>query len=285
MIIGLSVTGVALLAVFLIIERRAADPIVPLRLFRNPVLRISSPLIFVVGFGMLGITTFNPLYQQIVDGVSPTMSGLRLAPLMLFMMVTSVTCGQTIARIGRYRKFPIAGSFLLIIGMFLMSRLDVATPYWFQLIALATIGTSLGMINPVMVLASQNAVGPGDIGVATSTNTFSRTVGSSFGVAVFGAIFTSQLAADLRKGLPPAVVRQFSTSGVNISRAQIDTLAPALRSGFLDGFAQALHSVFLFGIAVAVIGFVLALNLREVPLRRRSAPAGKKVEEVTSSTP
>ena len=268
-IIGLAGGGAVLLAAFVVVERRAANPILPLRMFRNPVMRVGIPLIFVVGFGMVGVATFTPLYQQVVDGVSPTLSGLRLAPLMLAMMCTSVAVGQTIARIGRYRWFPRVGGFLLIVGMFLMARLTVGTSYGFQFVALVVIGVSLGLINPVLVLAAQNAVQPGDIGVATSTNTFGRTVGSSFGVAVFGTIFSVRLTDALAHGPTSAVAGGVVHSGLNISRAQIDALPPPLRAAFLDGFANALHGVFLGGVVVAVIGCALALRLREVPLRQR----------------
>jgi EmrB/QacA subfamily drug resistance transporter len=277
-IVALSLVAVVLLGVFVVVETRVSEPLLPLRLFRNPVLRISVPLIFVVGFGMVGIATFNPLYQQVVDGVTPTMSGLRLAPMMLAMMCTSVICGRRIAKIGRYRKFPIVGTFLLIIGMLLLSTLDVGTSYEFQLLALVVIGISLGLVNPVLVLAAQNAVQPGDIGVATSTNTFGRTVGSSFGVAVFGAIFTARLTSGLSHGTTAGVAGQLSGSGINISRSQINALPPGLRASFLDGFAHALHGVFLGGVVVAVIGFVLALRLREVPLRRRAQAQTKAAD-------
>ncbi|HEX4722363.1 MAG TPA: MDR family MFS transporter [Pseudonocardiaceae bacterium] len=268
-ILGLSSAAVVLLAAFVLVERRAANPVLPLRMLRNPVLRVSVPLIFVVGFGMVGVATFNPLYQQVVDGVSPTLSGLRLAPLMLAMMCTSVAVGQTIARIGRYRWFPRAGGLLLIVGMFLLSRLAVGTSYGFQFVALVVVGVSLGLINPVLVLAAQNAVPASDIGVATSTNTFGRTVGSSFGVAVFGSIFSARLTSALAHGSTAAVAGGFVHSGLNISHAQIVALPPALRTAFLSGFAQALHGVFIGGVVVAVIGCALALLLREVPLRKR----------------
>jgi EmrB/QacA subfamily drug resistance transporter len=280
----LVVLAVGTLVAFVFVERRAPEPLFPLRLFRNPIIRITGPLIFVVGFGMLGITTFMPLYQQIVDGVSPTMSGLRLAPLMLSMMVTSVACGQTIARIGKYRIFPRIGSALLVIGTILLSQLALNTSYGYQFLALAVVGVALGMINPVMVLATQNAVEARDIGVATSVNTFGRTVGSSFGVAVFGAIFAAKLTASLQQRLPGKVVSQFSASGINISRAQIDALPAALRADFLGGFANALHDVFLGGIVVAVIGFLLATRLREVPLRRRRGSV-TKTDEPLKETP
>ena len=279
----LVVVAIGMVVAFVFAERRAAEPLFPLRLFRNRVIRISGPLIFVVGFGMLGITTFMPLYQQIVDGVSPTMSGLRLAPLMLSMMVTSVAVGQTIARIGRYQIFPRIGAGLLIVGTLLLSLLGLDTSYGFQLLALAVIGVSLGMINPVMVLATQNAVEAKDIGVATSVNTFGRTVGASFGVAVFGAIFAAKLTSSLQQRLPANVVREFSSSGINISRAQINALPAALRTDFLGGFANALHDVFLGGIVVAIIGFALALQLPEVALRRRRGTPAKTREPATET--
>jgi EmrB/QacA subfamily drug resistance transporter len=268
-ILALSGIGFVLLVAFVLVERGAANPILPLRMFGNPVLRVSVPLIFVVGFGMVGVATFNPLYQQVVDGVSPTLSGLRLAPLMLAMMCTSVAVGQTIARIGRYRWFPVAGGALLMVGMYLLSLLVVGTSYGFQFAALAVVGVGLGLINPVLVLAAQNAVPAKDLGVATATNTFGRTVGSSVGVAVFGAIFSFRLTAALANGSTAAMAGGFVHSGLNISRAQIDALPPQLRAAFLDGFAYALHGVFVGGVVVAVIGFALSLFLREVPLRQR----------------
>jgi EmrB/QacA subfamily drug resistance transporter len=271
-IIGLSGVAVVLLAAFVMVERRAVNPLLPLRMFRNPVLRVSVPLIFVIGFGMVGVATFNPLYQQVVDGVSPTMSGLRLAPMMLSMMCTSVAVGQTIARIGRYRWFPVVGTALLVVGMVLLSLLELGTSYGFQFVALVVVGVGLGMVNPVLVLAAQNAVQPKDIGVATSTNTFGRTVGSSFGVAVFGTIFATRLT-DALSHSGSVAMSGIVHSGINISRAQIAALPAPLRVTFLNAFAHALHGVFLGGVVVAVLGFLLSLLLREVPLRKRDLGA------------
>jgi EmrB/QacA subfamily drug resistance transporter len=276
-IIALSGAAVVLLVAFVMVERRAVNPVLPLRMFRNPVLRVNVPLIFVIGFGMVGVATFNPLYQQVVDGVSPTMSGLRLAPMMLSMMCTSVVVGQTIARIGRYRWFPVVGTFLLVVGMLLLSLLELGTSYGFQFVALVVVGVGLGMVNPVLVLAAQNAVQPKDIGVATSTNTFGRTMGSSFGVAVFGTIFATRLTDALSHG-GSAAMAGIAHSGINISRAQIAALPAPLRATFLNAFAHALHGVFLGGVVVAVLGFLLSLLLREVPLRRRDLPTPNRTE-------
>jgi EmrB/QacA subfamily drug resistance transporter len=284
-VIGLAVVAVLVLVVFVLVERRVAEPLLPLRLFANPVIRVSAPLAFVTGFGLLGVSTFTPLYQQIVDGVSPTMSGLRLAPMMLCTMTASTVIGQFIARLGRYRRFPIIGGAVLIVGMLLLSRFDVGTSYGFQILALAAIGVGFGLINPVMVLAAQNAVDPGDMGVASSTNTFGRSVGGAFGIAVFGSVFTARLTSALASRLPPDVVHRFSASGINISRAQIDALPVSDRSGFLSGFAYSLHGVFLCGVATAVIGFVLALRLREVPLRNRGVRAAAATPTPATALP
>jgi EmrB/QacA subfamily drug resistance transporter len=272
-VFGLGALAIVLVVLFILAERRATQPLLPLHLFRNPVIRIVSPLTLILGFGILGTGTFTPLYQQIVDGVSPTMSGLRLAPLALSMVITSTVTGRLIGRLGRYRRFPIIGTSVLVVGMVLLSFFGVSTPYSYQILTLAVIGVGFGMINPVMVLSAQNAVEPGDIGVASSTTTFGRTVGGAFGIAVFGTIFTSRLTSGLAQRMPPSVVHQFSTTGINISRAQINALPAAQRTEFLNGFAYALHSVFICGIVVAVVGFVLALNLREVALRPRRARA------------
>jgi hypothetical protein len=153
-----------------------------------------------------------------------------------------------------------------------LSLLELGTSYGFQFVALVVVGVGLGMVNPVLVLAAQNAVQPGDIGVATATNTFGRTVGSSFGVAVFGTIFATRLTDALSHG-GSAAMAGIAHNGINISRAQIAALPAPLRATFLDGFAQALHGVFLGGVVVAVLGFLLALFLREVPLRKRDLGA------------
>ena len=274
-VLGLAGLAVVVLFVFVLVERRVAEPMLPLRLFRNRVIRVCAPMSFVAGFGMLGVGTFAPLYQQIVDGASPTMSGLRLAPMMLFVMVTSTCTGQFIARLGRYRRFPVAGGIVLTIGMVLLIQWGVGTPYPVQLAALAAMGIGFGLINPVMVLAAQNAVDPADMGVASSTNMFGRSVGGAFGIAVFGSIFTARLTSSLRAKLPPDVVHRFSASGININRAQIDALPALQRTGFLESFATALHGVFLCGIVIGMLCFVLALSLREVPLRPRTVHSGR----------
>lgn len=250
-VFGLAVAAVVLLAAFILVERRTVEPIVPLRLFRNEVIRVVTPLAFLVGFTTLGATVFVPLFQQTVDGVSPTMSGLRMAPLWFAWALSSSLSGRFITRTGKYRRLPITGTALLVLGMLTLSRLGIADTYAFQAIALAAIGLGLGMISSVMVLAAQNAADPKDLGVATSTTTFSRTIGGSIGVSVFGAIF----AASLHQALPDG--------------QQLDSLTVSARSAYLTDFESALHHVFLSGAGLAAVAFVMALHVRELALRRR----------------
>jgi hypothetical protein len=179
--------------------------------------------------------------------------------------------------------FPLAGTCLLTTGMLGLATIGAAAPYWTQALVLAAIGVGLGMVNSVMLVIAQSAVGRGDLGVTTSTTTFSQTVGASFGVAVLGAIFAGRLTAVLSETVPPSVVQQFSPSGINIDRAQIDALPPDLRAAFIAGFAHALHAVFLTATAVAVLALVLAWVLPEIRLRGRGEDSDGKPRTFTGT--
>ena len=276
----LVVLAIGALVAFVFVERRAPEPLFPLRLFRNPVIRITGPLIFVVGFGMLGISTFMPLYQQIVDGVSPTMSGLRLAPLMLAMMVISVACGQTIARIGELQDLPEdrlrpAGHRHRAAGPTRpghLLRLPVPRPRGCRCRARHD-QPGDGARHPERGRGQGHR--RGDLGQHLRPHR--RFVLRRRGVRRDLRGETDLVVATTIAGQRG---RQFSRSGINISRAQIDALPAALRTEFLGGFANALHDVFLGGIVVAVIGFLLAIQLPEVPLRRRKARATQNRERL-----
>ncbi|GHF55955.1 EmrB/QacA subfamily drug resistance transporter [Amycolatopsis bartoniae] len=268
-VLALVTVGVVFLGVFVAVERRAPEPMLPLRLFGNRVVRVLVPLVFCLGVATLGATIFVPLFLQVVDGVSPAASGLRLAPLWLCWAVTATTSGHLVAKFGRYRIFPLAGTSLLTAGMFGLAALGVSAPYWTQALALGALGVGLGMVNSVMLVVAQSAVGQRDVGVATSTTTFSQTLGASFGVAVLGAVFAGRLGSALSATVPAPVVERFSARGINIDRAQIDALSPDLRAGFLTAFADALRAVFLTAAGVAVLAVVLAWVLPEIRLRRR----------------
>jgi len=274
-IIALGAAGLALLAAFVGQERRAAEPVVPLKLFRSGIFRVSSAMAFVVGFAMFGAIVFLPLYLQLVYGASPTSSGLRMLPLMAGLLVASVGSGRIISRIGRYKAFPIVGTATLTVGMFLLSRLEADTAPWVASAYMLVVGLGIGLVMQVLVLVVQNDAPAQDIGVATSTATFFRSVGGSFGVAVFGAIFASKLADEL--GRLPAAVTSRLGAGVHLNPAEAAQLPPVIHAQFLTAFSNALDSVFLWGAPIALAAFVLSWLLKEAPLR--DTVHGPAVEE------
>jgi EmrB/QacA subfamily drug resistance transporter len=276
-IVGLAAAGVALLAMFIWQERRAAEPIVPLELFRSSVFRVATSLGFFIGLAMFGAIIFIPLFLQLVYGVSPTSSGLRMLPLMAGLLGASVISGRVISRVGRYKRFPIAGTAITTLGMFLLSRLEVDTPPWLASVYMLVVGIGIGLVMQVLVLVVQNDAPARDVGVATSTATFFRSMGGSLGVALFGAIFASRLGDELT-GLPPQVAAILS-GGVNVSPEQVHALPPAVRDQFLQAFVNALSPVFLVGAVLTAITFVLAWRLKEVPLRATTGPAAELAAE------
>ena len=276
-IIGLAVAGVVLLVAFVFAERRAAEPIIPLGLFRSRVFVVANGMGFTIGMAMFGAIVFIPLYLQLVYGASPTSSGLRLLPLMAGLLTAAIASGRIITRIGRYKIFPIVGTIVLVVGMFLLSRLGVGTAPWLASVYMLVVGVGIGLVMQVLVLVVQNDVRPRDVGVATSTATFFRSVGGSFGVAIFGAIFATRLADQLAQ-FPRSVTARLG-SGVHLQPEQAKHLPPLVHADFLDAFAHALHGVFLFGMALAIIPAGLAWLLKEVPLRGTLAPAAELTSE------
>jgi EmrB/QacA subfamily drug resistance transporter len=285
-ILALAVAGVVLLVAFALQERRAAEPIVPPELFRSGVFNVSSAIGATIGMAMFGAIIFIPLFLQLVYGASATGSGLRMVPLMAGLLVASIASGRAISRIGRYRVFPIAGTAILVVGMFLLSRLDVGTASWLASVYMVVVGVGIGLVMQVLVLVVQNDAEPRNIGVATSTATFFRSVGGSFGVAIFGTIFATRLGDQLAR-LPADVVARLG-SGVHLSPAAARALPPAVHDDFLQAFAHALHGVFLFGMALAVVPFALSWLLKEVPLRttmNRSAEVSAEQAPAGGATP
>jgi hypothetical protein len=187
-----------------------------------------------------------------------------MAPMMLVMAVTAFVCGRAITKLGRYRVFPIAGTITLLVGVLLLAQLGTSTPAWFQVLGLALCGAGLGMTSPVMMLAAQNAADTGDLGVTTSTTTFSRTMGGSLGLAVLGTVFATSLASSTSTG----AMRDLGHHSTTINRAELDALSEPARTELLTHFAQALHAVLLTALAAAAIGCALAFLLQERPLRR-----------------
>jgi EmrB/QacA subfamily drug resistance transporter len=264
-IIGLAIAGVVLLALFVRQEGRAKEPIIPLTLFRSSVFDVANAMGFTIGMAMFGAIIFIPLYLQLVYGATPTGSGLRMLPLMAGLLVAAIASGRVISRIGRYKMFPIAGTAILVCGMYLLSRLTISTTVLVSSLYMLVVGVGIGLVMQVLVLVVQNDARPREIGVATSTATFFRSVGGSFGVAIFGTIFATRLA-DQIKQLPPASAKRLA-GGVHLTPAQAKHLPPSVHADFLHAFSHALHGVFLWGMVMAIVPFALSWLLREVPLR------------------
>jgi MFS family permease len=281
-IVSLGIVGTALVGIFVWWETRAAEPIIPLGLFRSSVFSVASAIGFTIGMAMFGAIIFLPLFLQLVYGASPTSSGLRMLPLMAGLLVASIASGRVISRIGRYRMFPIAGTATLVVGMYLLSLLRVGTAPWLASVYMLVVGVGIGLVMQVLVLVVQNDAEPQNIGVATATATFFRSMGGSFGVAIFGAIFAARLADQLSH-LPRTVVERVG-SGVQVSPAEAAKLPPAMHSEFLTAFAHALHGVFLFGMAMAIIPFALSWFLKEVPLRTSNRSAELASEQAATGT-
>jgi EmrB/QacA subfamily drug resistance transporter len=271
-IIGLFVAAVVLIALWWLSARHAAEPVLPLRLFRNPVFRVSAAIALAAGFALFGSVSYLPLFLQVVHGISATLSGVYLLPLVGGLLITSIASGQLITRTGRYRVFPIVGTALLVVALFLLSRLNEYTSTALTSVYFLILGLALGLIIQVLVIAVQNSADYADLGTATSAVTFFRSMGGAFGVSVFGAIFSNRLGAELASALrgvrlPP---------GLRIANAAADPallkkLPAAIRDDVRHAYSLALHPVFLYAIPVALVAFILSWFLREVPLRATSS--------------
>lgn len=270
-ILGLAVGGVIAVALFIWQELRHPEPLVPLSMFRLSVLRVASAMGFVIGFGMFGAIVYLSIFMQVVRGATPTSAGLQLLPLMLGLLLTSIISGRLITRTGRYKIFPILGSAAATIGMFMLSTCGVHTPLWFLWLSAFVLGAGLGGVMQVLVIAVQNNVNPKQLGAATSTSTFFRSIGGSFGTAVFGAIWTAQLATQLAANLPAGLGERLAASGhgVTSSMGNINELPPAIHDAVLTSFANSIDRTFLLAVPVMLVAFVLSFFLKEVPLRTR----------------
>ncbi|HEX5581640.1 MAG TPA: MFS transporter [Gemmatimonadaceae bacterium] len=268
--LGLIAAGVVALALFIAAERRAPEPVLPLRLFANRAFTVASVVGLVVGFALFGSVTYLPLYLQVVQGASPTASGLQMLPLMAGNLLTSIGSGQIISRTGRYRIFPIAGMALASGGLLLLSRVTPATPLLHTMGAMLLLGLGLGMVMQVLVIAVQNVVDYRDLGVATSGATLFRLVGGSLGTAILGAIFAARLSSNLARMLPPGTPGA-GGERIRISSALLERLSPALRATYIEAFTEAMATIFLAALGVGLVGFLFAWLMPEHPLRRSIA--------------
>ncbi|GHE25401.1 MFS transporter [Streptomyces vinaceus] len=270
-IIGLFAGGAVALALFCLAEVRAVEPMLPMRLFRNPVFTVCSVLSFVVGFAMLGAMTFLPTYLQYVDGDSATVSGVRTLPLVIGLLIASVFSGNVTSKTGRYRIFPIVGSAVMGIGLYLLSRMGPQTGAWLESLYMFVLGAGIGLCMQVLTIAVQNTVDYADLGTATSGVTFFRTLGSSFGTAVFGTIYANTLGPELEKAVAQAA-RATGADPAQLAKAAqspqgVHGLDPAAAAPVIEAYTHALHTVFLWTVPVAGVGFVVALYLKQVHLR------------------
>ncbi|MFF3497826.1 DHA2 family efflux MFS transporter permease subunit [Streptomyces sp. NPDC003247] len=283
-IVGLAVLGVVLAVAFVAVERRAAEPVLPLKLFRVRTFTLSAVISLVVGFAMFGAMTYLPTFLQVVHGVSPTMSGVYMLPMVAGLLLSSTVSGQIVSRTGRWKVFPVAGTGVTALGLLLLHQLDADSSTAEMSAYFLVFGVGLGLVMQVLVLIVQNAVPYEDLGVATSGATFFRSIGASFGVAVFGTVFAGRLGdklADAFRGvaLPPGV----SAGALEADPRLIGDLPPALRPPVLDAYASAITDVFLYAAPVALLGFVLAWFLRED--RLRGSVTAPDVTETLASNP
>ncbi|MEA2201040.1 MAG: hypothetical protein QOI89_1636 [Solirubrobacteraceae bacterium] len=269
LIVGLGVAGVLCLALFPLAERRAREAVLPTRLLRNEVFLATSAVGFIVGFGLFGAVTYLPLFLQVVKGASPTGSGLQLVPLMGGLLITSIGAGRVISATGRYKPFPIAGTALMAVGLYLLSTIGLATSRTTIFGFMFVVGLGLGMVMQVLILAVQNAVDYSDLGAATSGATLFRLIGGSLGTATLGAIFSNRLRSELKSVLPAGARAQAASGGVN--PRQIAHLPPPLRLDYLQAFTHSISTVFLVASGFGAVAFGLAWLIRELPLRETVA--------------
>lgn len=255
-----SVLGVASLASFLYIETKVADPILPLSLFRNRAFIIATTIGFIVGLALFGSITLLPLYLQIVKGLDPTSAGLHLTPMMLGVFVSSITSGQIISRVGRYKIFPVIGTAVMALALTLLSRMTVETSAFTASAYMLLLGLGLGMVMQILVMAVQNAVDYNQLGVATSGTTLFRSIGGSVGAALFGAIFAYTLDQQISATAP-------DLQGTTNNPAAIAALSGELKATYDELFVSSLHPVFRTASAMALIAFLLSFAIKEVPLR------------------
>ncbi|MFD9425287.1 DHA2 family efflux MFS transporter permease subunit [Streptomyces sp. NPDC060054] len=267
-IIALSVLAVLLLIAFIVVERRAAEPVLPLKLFRIRTFSLVAVISFVVGFAMFGAMTYLPTFLQVVHGITPTMSGVHMLPMVFGLLITSTGSGQLVSHTGRWKIFPVAGTALTAAGLLLLHRLDASSSTLEMSVYFFVFGAGLGLVMQVLVLVVQNAVTYEDLGVATSGATFFRSIGASFGVAIFGAIFTSRLGGNLADALQGRSL----PSGVSADRLAADPRAigrlPAdLRPAILNAYSSSITDVFLYAAPVVLVAFAFTWFLKEDKLR------------------
>ncbi|MFI6282565.1 MFS transporter [Streptomyces sp. NPDC050988] len=282
-ILGLGAGAVASTALFLVVEHFAVEPLIPLRLFRDGVFNVTALVGVIVGVALFGAASYLPTYLQMVDGATATESGLLMLPMMAGIVGASVVSGQLISRSGHYKIHPILGGFLSVLGMWLLSRMDVDTPRLHYSIWMAVLGAGIGLVMPVLILAVQNSVDPRDLGTATSANNYFRQIGGSVGAAVFGTLFADRLADSLAERLPAGAGLPDPES---ITPQLVHALPAELRDGYIAAYADAMPRIFLYLVPVLVLGLLVAFFLKEKPLvSHHTSAAPETTASYNSSVP
>jgi EmrB/QacA subfamily drug resistance transporter len=274
-IIGLALVAVTTAAGFLYVESRAAEPMLPLHVFRNRNFSLAMAMTFLTGLAMFGAMTFLPLFQQTVQGKSPTVSGLMLTPMMLGVTVTSIVAGQVTTRTGRYKAFPIIGGAIMTAGLYLLTGLGIGTSLLTSALFYVVLGLGMGFLMQMVSLIGQNSVEQRDMGVASSARMFFQQIGGSLGVAAFGALFARQLTSSLASASGGVHI---SASGGQLDPATVNSLPGPVRHDVFVAISQAIEHVFIWAVPAAVVIFVLAWFIKEVPLRGR-APAAEAASQ------
>jgi len=286
-IVGLIVAGAALVVAFAWWERRAPEPLVPPRLLHNDIFDVSSAITFLQSMAMFGAIVFIPFYLQYADGVSATESGLLLLPLMAGLLTLSIVSGRLVSRTGRYKVFPVVGTVLMSLGIWLLTLLQASASHVTMGVYLFVLGAGMGLVMQNMVLATQNGVDPRDMGTATSALTFFRSLGAVFGTALFGAIFYNRLNHWFAVLVPRSAHGHItaSASGLSIAPQAMHTLPLPVRQAMAESFARSLHTVFWVALPFAAVTIVLSLLLREIRLRDTIGMAGPDVAGADDETP
>ncbi|MGW3647362.1 MFS transporter [Streptomyces sp. NPDC000878] len=270
-ILGLGAGAVLTTVLFLVAEHFAPEPLIPLRLFRDSVFNVTGLVGLVIGVALFGAASYLPTFLQMVDGATATESGLLMLPMMAGIVGASIVSGQLISHTGRYKVWPVLGGALSVLGMWLLSRLEVDTPRLHYSLWMAVLGAGIGMVMPVLVLAVQNSVRPADLGTATSANNYFRQIGGSVGAAIFGTLFANRLADALEERLPTGAGLPDPES---ITPQLVHALPPALRDSYIRAYADAMPRIFLYLVPVLVLGLLIAFFLKEKPLvSHHTAPA------------
>ncbi|RPK88909.1 MFS transporter [Streptomyces sp. ADI98-10] len=268
-ILGLSAAAVLAAVLFVAAEHRAVEPVIPLRLFRDSVFNVTGLVGAVVGIALFGVASYLPTYLQMVDGASATESGLLMLPMMMGIVGGSVVSGRLITRTGRYRVYPIVGSAVSVVGMWLLSLLEADTSPLAYGFYQAVLGIGIGLVMSVLVLAVQNSVRPSDLGTATSANNYFRQIGGSVGAAIFGTLFAGRLSDALGVHLPVGAELPDPES---ITPQIVHAMEPALRDAYIQAYVDAMPRIFLYLVPVLVLGLILAFFLKEKPLVSHHSP-------------